>query len=157
MINEALDKHKQFISGPEESDLYKDVVTKWQAYDKAVRESLKINEEGKKAEAIKYVLKEARKDAAALEDAISKLATFNYNGAIKSTEKGVIKILIYQSSENYNIKITDTGIGMSATMSNYLITGKSKDDVENLPKYKLGNGVGYQIIRNIVKKMSGLQ
>jgi signal transduction histidine kinase len=73
--------------------------------------------------------------------------------AIKSTEKGVIKISIDQSSTNYNIKITDTGIGMSATMSNYLITGKSKDDVENLPKYKLGNGVGYQIIRNIVKLM----
>jgi light-regulated signal transduction histidine kinase (bacteriophytochrome) len=38
-------------------------------------------------------------------------------------------------------------------MAKYLMTGKSKDEVENLPKYKKGNGVGYQIIRNIIKLM----
>ena len=32
-----------------------------------------------------------------------------------------------------------------------LVTGISKDEVENLPKYKKGNGVGYQIIRNIIR------
>ena len=42
---------------------------------------------------------------------------------------------------------------MSTSMAKYLITGKSKDEVEHLPKYKKGNGVGYQIIRNIVKLM----
>jgi nitrate/nitrite-specific signal transduction histidine kinase len=42
---------------------------------------------------------------------------------------------------------------MSATMAKYLITGKSKDEVEYLPKYKKGNGVGYQIIRNLIKLM----
>jgi signal transduction histidine kinase len=42
---------------------------------------------------------------------------------------------------------------MSASMAKYLMTGKSKDEVEHLPKYKKGNGVGYQIIRNIVKLM----
>jgi signal transduction histidine kinase len=38
-------------------------------------------------------------------------------------------------------------------MARYLITGKSKDEVEHLPKYKKGNGVGFQIIRNIIKLM----
>jgi signal transduction histidine kinase len=73
--------------------------------------------------------------------------------AIKSTEKGTITISIEQKESFYLIIVNDTGVGMSATMAKYLMTGKSKDEVENLPKYKKGNGVGYQIIRNIVKLM----
>jgi signal transduction histidine kinase len=73
--------------------------------------------------------------------------------AIKSTEKGVISISKVDSKSGYIIKVQDTGVGMSASMAKYLITGKSKDEVEDLPKYKKGNGVGYQIIRNIVKLM----
>ncbi len=73
--------------------------------------------------------------------------------AIKSTEKGVISISIEESKSGYIIKVQDTGVGMSASMAKYLMTGKSKDEVENLPKYKKGNGVGYQIIRNVVKLM----
>jgi signal transduction histidine kinase len=73
--------------------------------------------------------------------------------AIKSTEKGVISISKVDSKSGYIIKVQDTGVGMSASMAKYLITGKSKDEVEHLPKYKKGNGVGYQIIRNIVKLM----
>ena len=73
--------------------------------------------------------------------------------AIKSTEKGVIAISIENRSNSYTIKIQDTGVGMSPSMAKFLITGKSKDEVENLPKYKKGNGVGYQIIRNIIKLM----
>lgn len=73
--------------------------------------------------------------------------------AIKSTEKGSITISIMQSESGYAIKIIDTGVGMSNSMAKYLVTGKSKDEVESLPKYKKGNGVGYQIIRNIVKLM----
>ena len=74
--------------------------------------------------------------------------------AIKSTEKGVISISIEESKSGYIIKVQDTGVGMSASMAKYLMTGKSKDEVENLPKYKKGNGVGYQIIRNVVKLMN---
>ena len=73
--------------------------------------------------------------------------------AIKSTEKGTITISIEYKESFYLIIVNDTGVGMSASMAKYLITGKSKDEVENLPKYKKGNGVGYQIIRNIVKLM----
>ena len=73
--------------------------------------------------------------------------------AIKSTEIGVISISIEESKAGYIIIVQDTGQGMSASMAKYLMTGKSKDEVEHLPKYKKGNGVGYQIIRNIVKLM----
>jgi signal transduction histidine kinase len=73
--------------------------------------------------------------------------------AIKSTEKGSIIISIEQSKSGYAIKITDTGVGMSNSMAKYLVTGKSKDEVEHLPKYKKGSGVGFQIIRNIIKLM----
>ena len=73
--------------------------------------------------------------------------------AIKSTEQGVISISIENRSSGYTIKIQDTGVGMSPSMARYLISGKSKDEVEHLPKYKKGNGVGYQIIRNIIKLM----
>jgi signal transduction histidine kinase len=73
--------------------------------------------------------------------------------AIKSTEKGIISISIEDSKSGYIIKVQDNGVGMSASMAKYLMTGKSKDEVEHLPKYKKGNGVGYQIIRNIVKLM----
>jgi len=73
--------------------------------------------------------------------------------AIKSTEHGVITISIDESKTGYTINIADTGVGMSTSMARYLITGKSKDEVEHLPKYKKGNGVGFQIIRNIIKLM----
>jgi signal transduction histidine kinase len=73
--------------------------------------------------------------------------------AIKSTEKGFISISIEESKAGYIIIVQDTGEGMSTSMANYLMTGKSKDEVDYLPKYKKGNGVGYQIIRNIVKLM----
>ena len=73
--------------------------------------------------------------------------------AIKSTKQGVISISIENRSSGYTIKIQDTGVGMSPSMARYLISGKSKDEVEHLPKYKKGNGVGYQIIRNIIKLM----
>lgn len=73
--------------------------------------------------------------------------------SIKSTEFGEITVSINQKNDNYSIIIEDTGIGMSESMINFLKTGKSKDEVENLPKYKKGNGVGFQIIRNIIKLM----
>ena len=73
--------------------------------------------------------------------------------AIKSTEKGNIDISLEESKSGYIIIVQDTGVGMSASMAKYLMTGKSKDEVEDIPKYKKGNGVGYQIIRNIVKLM----
>lgn len=73
--------------------------------------------------------------------------------AIKSTEKGSITISIEQSDTTYKIKISDTGIGMSESMSNYLTTGKGTENVEITPKYTMGYGVGFKIIRNIVKLM----
>jgi len=74
--------------------------------------------------------------------------------AIKSTNQGEINILFNRTSNDYEIIIQDTGEGMSASMVDFLITGKSRDEVESLPKYKKGNGIGYQIIRHLVKIMN---
>jgi signal transduction histidine kinase len=74
--------------------------------------------------------------------------------AMKSTSQGEINLLFKQFSNDYEITVQDTGEGMSASMVDFLITGKSRDQVESLPKYKKGNGIGYQIIRHLVKIMN---
>ncbi len=73
--------------------------------------------------------------------------------SLRSTNKGNISISIITNKSDFTIIIQDTGKGMSNSMAKYLVTGKSKDEVENLPKYKTGNGVGYQIIRSLVALM----
>ena len=73
--------------------------------------------------------------------------------AVNSSEQGIISVSLIQDIKTYTIIIKDSGVGMSKSMAKYLMTGKSKDEVENIPKYKKGNGVGYQIIRNLVKLM----
>ena len=74
--------------------------------------------------------------------------------AINNTQTGTIKISYSGLSNGYKISVTDTGIGMNESMIQYLLKGKNKDEVEQIPKYKKGNGVGFQIIRNIVLLMS---
>ena len=72
---------------------------------------------------------------------------------IKSTKEGYIKIQFNQYHNHFTIQIIDSGVGMNASMVQYLLTGISKDEVELLPKYKKGNGIGFQIIRHLVKLM----
>ncbi len=73
--------------------------------------------------------------------------------AINSTVSGSIIITYYKIENGYQISVKDSGIGMNKSMVDYLLKGKSKDEVEQIPKYKKGNGVGFQIIRNIVQHM----
>ncbi len=73
--------------------------------------------------------------------------------AIKSTSKGYIKIEFIQTDASYSIVISDTGEGMSESMIYYLTTGFGKDQIDLIPKYKKGNGIGFQIIRHLVKLM----
>ena len=73
--------------------------------------------------------------------------------AIKSTSKGYIKIEFIQTDASYCIVISDTGEGMSESMIYYLTTGFGKDQIDLIPKYKKGNGIGFQIIRHLVKLM----
>ena len=87
-IENSLENHKKLVSSPEEQALLDNIVAKWKAYDGLARESISLNEQGKKIEAIKQVLSKARIAAGELEDAVTKLAVFNYNGGVKSTEKG---------------------------------------------------------------------
>ncbi len=73
--------------------------------------------------------------------------------AIKSTKNGFIAVSYYQTTTECTILIEDSGEGMSDSMVHYLLSGHSRDQVELLPKYKKGNGIGYQIIRHLVKLM----
>ena len=73
--------------------------------------------------------------------------------AIKSTSKGYINIEFIQTDTSYSIVISDTGEGMSESMIYYLTTGFGKDQIDLIPKYKKGNGIGFQIIRHLVKLM----
>ena len=71
--------------------------------------------------------------------------------SIKSTSKGKIVISSETVSNKFVLSVSDEGSGMSQAMVDYLLTGvKSKEQFIS-PKYKKGNGVGYQIIRNLVK------
>jgi signal transduction histidine kinase len=71
--------------------------------------------------------------------------------SIRSTNKGSIEISAISNASAVTISINDTGVGMSESMISYLLTGIKPKDNFVLPKYKTGNGVGYQIIRNLVK------
>ncbi len=73
--------------------------------------------------------------------------------AIKSTKKGFIEVSYHQTTTDCTIVIADSGEGMNDSMVHYLLSGHSRDQVELLPKYKKGNGIGYQIIRHLVKLM----
>lgn len=73
---------------------------------------------------------------------------------INNTPKGEIRISFATSYDGYIISVSDTGVGMNESMIQHLLKGKSKDEVEQIPKFKKGNGVGFQIIRNIVQLMN---
>ena len=76
--------------------------------------------------------------------------------SLRSTLQGNISISAKVHQNGFTIIIQDTGKGMSSSMAKYLVTGMSKDEVENLPKHKTGNGVGYQIIRSLVALMKAV-
>jgi len=71
--------------------------------------------------------------------------------SIRSTHKGFIEISAVSTDNAIAISIKDSGVGMSESMISYLLTGIKPDHNFVTPKYKTGNGVGYQIIRNLVK------
>ena len=74
--------------------------------------------------------------------------------SINNTSQGQIIIGYSTLNNGYKIYVSDTGVGMNQSMIEYLLKGKSKDEVEQIPRYKKGNGVGFQIIRNIVQLMN---
>ena len=75
--------------------------------------------------------------------------------AIKATNKGFIKIGFKQFNEGYIIFVKDTGMGMNAALINHLTSGNAMDSsFDHNKRFKSGNGVGYQIIRNVSKLMN---
>jgi signal transduction histidine kinase len=73
--------------------------------------------------------------------------------AIKATASGTIQIGYEQNQNGYTIYVNDTGIGMNESLINYLTSGNLLDGFEHINKFKSGNGVGYQIIRNVLNLM----
>jgi len=73
---------------------------------------------------------------------------------INNTHQGQIIVGHNIFDHGYKIYVSDTGVGINDSMIEYLLKGKSKEDVEQMPRYKKGNGVGFQIIRNIVHLMN---
>jgi hypothetical protein len=73
---------------------------------------------------------------------------------INYTNKGQISISYLTTQNGYKIAVSDTGVGMNESMIQFLLKGKSRDEVEQFPKHKKGNGVGFQIIRNLVQLMN---
>ena len=55
---------------------------------------------------------------------------------INNTPKGKILITYDTIQNGYRISVSDTGVGMNASMIQHLLKGKSKDEVEQIPKYK---------------------
>jgi signal transduction histidine kinase len=74
--------------------------------------------------------------------------------SINNTYKGEIRVSYTTTNKGYAISVADTGVGMNESMVEFLLKGNSKDEVEQIPKLKKGNGVGFQIIRNIVHLMN---
>ncbi len=75
--------------------------------------------------------------------------------AIKATDKGFIEIGFKQLNDSCIIYVKDTGMGMNAALINHLTSGNSMESsFDHNKRYKSGNGVGYQIIRNVIKLMN---
>ncbi|APJ03306.1 methyl-accepting chemotaxis protein [Silvanigrella aquatica] len=130
-LNKTLEKYKKFVTNTEEQSIFENVVVKWKAYDSASREAIAINKQGKKADAIKHVLSKGRKAVAELEEAIQKLGKYNYEGGIKSTQKGADLTTI--------TNITMTSIILSSVLISLFIfqiirstTGSLNNAIDNL-------------------------
>jgi signal transduction histidine kinase len=75
--------------------------------------------------------------------------------AIKATNKGFIEIGFKQFKDGYIIYVKDTGMGMNAALIHHLTSGNAMDNsFDHNKRFKSGNGVGYQIIRNVIKLMN---
>ena len=73
--------------------------------------------------------------------------------SIQNTIKGFITIDYNQTNNGYFITVSDTGVGMSSAMVNYLLIGNKEEEIHLMPKNRKGNGVGFQIIRNLIQLM----
>ena len=73
--------------------------------------------------------------------------------SIQNTIKGFITIDYNPTNNGYSITVSDTGVGMSSAMINYLLIGNKEEEIHLMPKNRKGNGVGFQIIRNLIQLM----
>jgi signal transduction histidine kinase len=74
--------------------------------------------------------------------------------AIRATSIGGVTIGFIKLNDNFIIFLKDTGIGLNQQHIEYLLKAKQFENNDFHPRSKSGNGVGFQIIRNIIKLMN---
>jgi methyl-accepting chemotaxis protein len=87
-LEEKLANYTSFVSSPEEQSLYDNVKKAWKEYLEISEKAISIGEKKKYESAFDEILIQGRPKIAELESAISKLAAYNYDGGIDSTQKG---------------------------------------------------------------------
>jgi signal transduction histidine kinase len=88
------------------------------------------------------------------EEAISKVAINLLSNAIKFTEKGKVALAMTVTGEQWNIAVTDTGIGIPAHAREYVFEEFRQVDQTSKRKYG-GTGLGLAIVQKYSRSMGG--
>jgi signal transduction histidine kinase len=88
------------------------------------------------------------------EEAISKVAINLLSNAIKFTEKGKVALAMTAAGDQWNIAVTDTGIGIPAHAREYVFEEFRQVDQTSKRKYG-GTGLGLAIVQKYSRSMGG--
>ncbi|MBL8118533.1 MAG: HAMP domain-containing histidine kinase [Anaerolineae bacterium] len=88
------------------------------------------------------------------EEAISKVAINLLGNAIKFTEQGKVSLALSNGGENWQISVTDTGIGIPPHAREYVFEEFRQVDQTSKRKYG-GTGLGLAIVHKYTRTMGG--
>ncbi len=88
------------------------------------------------------------------EEAISKIAINLLGNAIKFTEQGKVSLAISNDSENWQISVTDTGIGIPPHARDFVFEEFRQVDQTSKRKFG-GTGLGLAIVQKYARTMGG--
>lgn len=87
-------------------------------------------------------------------EAINKIVLNLLTNSVKYTEAGSIYLALDSDKDNWIIKVTDTGIGISPEAQNYIFEEFRQVDGSSKRKYG-GVGLGLSIVQKLVRLMEG--